>query len=445
MADETDHDAERLINELLTRVGMIMEDVGPTALLNDSYAGDLPAGLVGRDTLNSRVVRQGGYDFGAPAWVQFRKDRELISSFMAPVAYGPSAKVGLGVGVITPVVGGAFLPVEEVMPAVLALDEQLRPALAEPAFAALEGSYVSLDDMRRYYPYWSASDLTAREVKVGRSRLYEKQNAEPRRYSIDLVRHLMETAGRALTLSEVRRALASGHIDNRDLDPPGQLARTADLWRALAARQLLRLSLESLLNWVLAECAIPSSVESLGGRLFRGLGSPNYNTVADWIASRAWSSTIADPVRDPVELMEELEFERQSDRPELALDGLKAALAIASEATDTEPYQGQIDRLSLSTLLARLDQMRTLSFEEGLETILAEWVIGQHVYWAVGRSGDDMQRLRLMLDEGGWLSFYAAPGNARATADRLQTTLRLMADCGLAQETWDGPDPRYQQ
>ena len=43
MADETDRDAERLINELLTRVGMIMEDASPTALLDDSYAGDLPA------------------------------------------------------------------------------------------------------------------------------------------------------------------------------------------------------------------------------------------------------------------------------------------------------------------------------------------------------------------------------------------------------------------
>ncbi len=43
MADETDRDAERLINELLTRVGIIMEDVSPTALLNDSYAGDLRA------------------------------------------------------------------------------------------------------------------------------------------------------------------------------------------------------------------------------------------------------------------------------------------------------------------------------------------------------------------------------------------------------------------
>ncbi len=32
MADETDRDTERLINELLTRVGMIMEDVSPPRL-----------------------------------------------------------------------------------------------------------------------------------------------------------------------------------------------------------------------------------------------------------------------------------------------------------------------------------------------------------------------------------------------------------------------------
>lgn len=43
MADETDRDAGRLINELLTRVGIIMEDVSLTALFNDAYAGDLRA------------------------------------------------------------------------------------------------------------------------------------------------------------------------------------------------------------------------------------------------------------------------------------------------------------------------------------------------------------------------------------------------------------------
>jgi hypothetical protein len=48
-----------------------------------------------------------------------------------------------------------------------------------------------------------------------------------------------------------------------------------------------------------------------------------------------------------------------------------------------------------------------------------------------------------MLDEGGWLSFYAQPGNARATPDRLATVLRLMADCELCEETIVDDERRY--
>jgi hypothetical protein len=141
--------------------------------------------------------------------------------------------------------------------------------------------------------------------------------------------------------------------------------------------------------------------------------------------------------------MELLEDERQSEHPELALDGVKAALEVTRKAPDRESYKGQADRLPLDGLRRRVERMADLPFEDGLQTILSEWVIGQHIYWAVGRSGDDTQRLRLMLDEGGWLSFYAQPGNARATPDRLATVLRLMADCNLCGERTVGDERRY--
>ena len=41
--DETDRGVESLINELLTRVGIIMEDVSPIAILKDSHDGELAA------------------------------------------------------------------------------------------------------------------------------------------------------------------------------------------------------------------------------------------------------------------------------------------------------------------------------------------------------------------------------------------------------------------
>lgn len=53
-----------------------------------------------------------------------------------------------------------------------------------------------------------------------------------------------------------------------------------------------------------------------------------------------------------------------------------------------------------------------------------------HLYWAVGRSGDETQRLRLMLDEGGWLAF-SSYGNANPTPDRLATLLSLASDARI--------------
>lgn len=408
-------------------------------LVNDDFFG-----MLGRDTLNARVVRPGGFDFTGSGWEKFRKDRALISSYMAPVAYGPSAKIGLGMGVILPTDGGLFAPVEDIMPAVLALDVQLQPILGQPAFADLDGCYVSLEEMRSYYPYWSASDLTDVEAEVGTARLYEKQNAVPRQKSIDLIKHVLRAADRPLTVAEIRRALGSGLVNGHPLEPPEDLIPTSQVWRALLARQLLRLSLESMLIWVLAECAVPSSVESLGDRLFDALGRPKHVDMAAWAASQDWTSKVADPVSNPVELIEELEEVRQAHHAELAMDGVRAALRIAQAAPDRASYQGQTDRLPLDVLVARLEKMADLLFIEGLYVILSEWVIGQHIHWAVGRSGDDTQRLRLMLDEGGWLSFYADPGNVRTTADRLQTVLRLMADCRICEEVVHGDQRRYQ-
>ncbi len=74
---------------------------------------------------------------------------------------------------------------------------------------------------------------------------------------------------------------------------------------------------------------------------------------------------------------------------------------------------------------------------EACALILSELLIGQHVYWAVGRSGDDTQRLRIVLDEGGWVALQGA-GHANPTADRLYTLLELATDAGLIELEEDG-------
>jgi hypothetical protein len=197
----------------------------------------------------------------------------------------------------------------------------------------------------------------------------------------------------------------------------------------------MRLGLESLLTWVLAECAAPCGTDDLAARLVRVLEVPESLTLGEWLAMPFQSATAFDPVAHPVSLVESLESERQRERADLALEAIKAAVLIArNEISAVELYGGQTDRLPLALVSERLKQVSTFSLREGLELILAEWVIGQHIYWAVGRSGDDTQRLRIMLDEGGWLSFHSPWGNARATPDRLETVLRLMADFDFIHE-----------
>ena len=134
---------------------------------------------------------------------------------------------------------------------------------------------------------------------------------------------------------------------------------------------------------------------------------------------------------DPVVATEEIEAVRQRERPDLALSGLRIALTVCGEiAGDERLYGGAVDRLPLARALTRAQRIAALPVRDGFETLLSEWVIGQHLYWAVGRSGDETQRLRLMLDEGGWLAF-SSYGNANPTPDRLVTLLTLAADTGI--------------
>lgn len=410
-------------------------------LLHDDFYG-----FLGRDTLQAKVIKKDGYDFGASAWMTFRKDRELISSFMAPVAYGPSAKIGLGLGVIAPVSGGAFAPVEDVMPAVLAFERRITPILSEPCFSQLDGGYVPLSDMKRFYQYWCASDLSPDEMEVGHARLYAKDGALPRRNTIDALVHILNSADKPMTVAELRHALGSSAAPGQAHLLSADMKHTMAIWRALQARQLFRQSLEGLLNWVLSICTVPMSLRSLAESLQNAQGVGRYATVNQWLDASRSSADELQNIADPVLGIEALTEVRQYLRPDLGLEGIRASFLIYQEArpeSEAALYIGQRDRLPLALAATRLSAIGDLPFREGLEVILAEWIIGQHVYWAVGRSGDDTQRLRLMLDEGGWLSFYGKPANANATPDRLATALRLMADCGLVTEDRSIDPPNY--
>jgi hypothetical protein len=387
-------------------------------------------GLLGSDTLNAEVVGRGSYDFSSKRWRDFRIRRNLTTSLMAPVSYGPSAKKGAGLGYLSPRSDGAFAPTAEVMPAVLALDELLAEVLGDPCLSGLDCRKVEVERMRELYGHWAMDDLADAERKVGRARLLKGPADAGRAATLALIRQVLEEADGPQRVDEVRWAMALA-----DPEPvaSGEEPGPAPLWRGVQAQQLHRLSLEALLVWLLETTVTrPHQLGQLAELLMDETEHEEGATFGDWLEGLKGSGE--DPW-DPVIALEALEDVRQRDRPDLALDGIRTALAICREVEgDVRLYGGAPDRLPLARALIRAERIARLPLRDGLEVLLSEWVIGQHLYWAVGRSGDDTQRLRLMLDEGGWLAF-ASYGNANPTPDRLATLLSLAADCGILERS----------
>ncbi|HEX5185035.1 MAG TPA: hypothetical protein VFW19_17995 [Allosphingosinicella sp.] len=389
--------------------------------------------LQGSEGIAARVIANKGYDFSGADWDDWHLRRRAQGSLMAPVSYGPSAKEGLGLGFLR-ASGGLFVPVEEVMPAVHALDAKLAPALSDEAFGSLECGWVSLKKMKRWYPLWSMDDLTSREIKVGRAALLRGGSATGRAETIALARSILAQSDHALDTDDVRILAARS-------DQPWSETPTAQLWRALQARQLMRVSLEGLLNWVLAETSSgPVSLDTLVSHLLRTLKTRKGISLHQWLETPAPSSDELGGILSPVSLLNDIDNAYQSDDPARCASGLRAAVAICREmGEDPELFGGQADRLPLARLSKRLRGASQLPMRDACELIISELLIGQHVYWAIGRSGDDTQRLRVVLDDGGWVALQGA-GHANPTPDRLGTLLELAADCGLIAR---GPDGGY--
>jgi hypothetical protein len=281
-------------------------------------------------------------------------------------------------------------------------------------------------------------DLADAERKVGRARLLKGPDNAGRAATLALVRQVLEEADGPQRVDEVRWAMALA-----DPEPvaSGEEPGAAPLWRGVQAQQLHRLSLEALLVWLLDTTVTrPHQLGQLAELLMDETEHEKGATFGDWM--EGFKGAGEGPC-DPVIALEALEEVRQRDRPDLALDGIRIALAICREVGgDVRLYGGAPDRLPLARARTRADRIAGLPLRDGLEVLLSEWVIGQHLYWAVGRSGDDTQRLRLMLDEGGWLAF-ASYGDANPTPDRLATLLSLAADCGILERSSLNGTPVY--
>jgi len=222
-------------------------------------------------------------------------------------------------------------------------------------------------------------------------------------------------------MADPRTAVATGS------DP--ELALT---WRRLQVRQLFRLSLEGWFFWLVRALlgTPPMSSSLIAHRFLDEAGVVAGHT--DWLRGGRR--------RNPVRLLERLSSALSGDSGESIPSAVRAGLQCCMIEAGEEPTKIKSpDRLPLRLAAADLKSWGTLTAQDCATRIIEKWILGQHAYWCVGRGlqdargrGKQILRLRVVMEEGGWTTTPGARigGAPLPTADRLETALSLLRDCG---------------
>jgi hypothetical protein len=390
-------------------------------------------------------------------------------SWMDAAFYGPSLKVGSGLGFLAEPTYGSYRPTDEGRALAAALDASLRTSgyyrrLAD--VSDLRGSRkMALDLSKR----WSVLDSTPKERRVF-ARVFapdeatapEGSSAATRAIALRLIRAAAGACGGEGTEQDLREALArglgvAGALRVADAEKPAQA-----LWAGLQVRQLQRLGHESLLRWV--ELSLFDPPVEVPNRTSRGLadlcaelaarslGISKNNPMSD-ITAR-----LVEPLRaqtdlylvgsrlprvDPFAALRRLrEVANTEDEfialPAAALDALCIAAMQAKHFTADQRFQrilelGFSDRLSLSTLIDLFSKNQEKSLGNFFGLLIESCAVSQHLATAAARIEPGKNKFRFMPSEVGLKALINDEQVQRlnVTGDRLQTALSLMVDCGI--------------
>lgn len=418
--------------------------------------------LPGRNVLSMSLPRAPTpYRLYGKAWDEFRDSRRTNTALMAPIQYGPSMK---SLGWLIPQQGRTFVPSGQAMPAVTEIDAIAKSALPAEMLHPSDVEITS-DHVQALYATWNVAAPSSAEKEVFQRLFYEAgadpragEDARRRWRSLRLIQAVLQQSTGPLSAMAVRRALSSGRLScGEGLVLPNDLIETQRLWSALQARQLQRIALEAMLVWIEAQ------IDERGGALdaedlaTAAATDARYTedqadsaTVGIYLAAAAsrgaavgWPAACAHLAdTDVFTLMAEL-FSAQARQisriPGLVIRSLAFAEAMAGglresgiDSSARGPLGGNADRLPLNAMSRHLGLLRDHSMRDLWREIILSWVLAQHIRWSVSRNGDGTQRLRLALDEGGWVRLRAnRSGPFSPTPDRLAACLSLASDCGL--------------
>jgi hypothetical protein len=389
------------------------------------------AELPGRQFL-ARLLRVDRWTFGGPAWTKLCSARRDSTAFTAAINYGPGLKA---LGWVTPHTEHprVLFATDDADPALDAFESVIADRLDHPAFCRFGAVEVTTSETKAWSESWALENLTDAEKRVMANMLRGTAAPPSRRSGCALMIEAAKYTSTAVA-GAVRAAMAgapSNFVPSSDLD--GALKA----WRRVQVRQLFRLSLEALFYWVFLEIGggTKSTETLVTAFLVQATRRSADGTARDWLDATSVITAAPTALMDCIE--DALDAPPHVDLASTIADGIAFCLA---EPPPQELDHERADRLPLSRARREAGARVDAPARDFLRHVLESWVLAQHAYWSIGRGladarahGKTILRLKVVLDEGGWTH---APGVSRAavpvpTADRLQTALNLVGECGL--------------
>ena len=235
-------------------------------------------------------------------------------------------------------------------------------------------------------------------------------------------------------VATIRTAMA-GHPS--PFKPSSELETISGAWRRVQVRQLFRLSLEAIFYWLLKEIEFGrrTTSELVDTFLTRQNSRSEKNSAKEWLDPSDLTNMGPTHLIDRIAIA--LSDPTRANLSSTISDGLAFCLTGLPEQKNG---LDRSDRLPLSRAHSEARAWGPGTTRSFVSHIFEDWVIGQHVYWSVGRGladaralGKTILQLRVVLEDGGWtLTPGASAGSPPfVTPDRIQTALSLANECKL--------------
>ncbi len=419
-------------------------------------------GIPGVDTLPPATDRLVELSFDA--W----KRSAANTSLMAAPTYGPASKNTGGLGFISPVAGVFYKTCGHGIKLAEALDSLLvkqkgydlltsfekftgDKTSASELLTAWDVRHPSLDEKKAFLSSFYDENAIGSNTRIGR-----------RSTTIALIIKLLSTSSEPFSEQEIRRAMAYCTLPNKK-----QLKLSAPLhkghlqWLVLQVRQAQRLAMECIFSWTeqkimfFHEHNIINIIKSAILEIKKSQDLLPGNETLKQIIKRLFkdindiSNMITIAHNDPLYcifylmqlLIKELDFAKNEKRDSRKLIPYSLRLLflcskyvdVLKENEDLKGYlnHGRAERISLFYWYETIRKWKERPIEDFLRFMIEDLILSQHFGVAASRFNGERQRLRIALEEEGFVPLVHFPLKPFVGDDRLKMALLLASDCGL--------------